>query len=221
MADDDSEILRVDIEGDWSATEFSNLFDQFEMLNLMAGWAIASQDEQQARFLIETPFAFHSRTLRFSPAWTEAFELEVKAEDYFREIALRKYLNDLTHLPELRVSAVHYASPGWVDLLGAGRIVGHVSKFILGITDRYLARKDRALAREQTKQKILKDKIANAKELLKLGTKIHMDPEAQRQLVRRALEIDEYIEGKLIDQQITGVIQVGPHGGKARKRPPN
>jgi hypothetical protein len=220
MADDDYGVLRVDIDGDWSCIEFSKLFDQFEMLNLMAGWAIASQDEQQGRLFIETAFAFHGRPLRFSPAWTPSYELELKTEDYFREIALRKYMNDLTYLPELRVGAIHYASPGWVDLLGAGRIVGHVSKFILGITDRYLAREDRALAREQTKQKILKDKISNAKELLKLGTKIHMDPEAQRQLVRRALEIDEYIENKLIDQQITGINQIGPGSGQVRKRPP-
>jgi hypothetical protein len=219
MADDDYGVLRVDIDGEWSATEFSKLFDQFEMLNLMAGWGIASQDEQQVRFLIETPFVYQSRALRFSPSWSEAFELEVRAEDYFRELALRKYLNDLTYLPELRVNAVHYASPGWVDLLGAGRIVGHVSKFILGITDRYLAREDRALAREQTKQKIMKDKIANAKELLKLGAKIHMDPEAQRQLIRRALEIDEYIENKIIDQQITRINQIGPDS-QVRKRPP-
>jgi hypothetical protein len=47
-----------------------------------------------------------------------------------------------------------------------------------------------------------------------------MDPEAQRQLLRRALEIDEYIENKIIDQQITGINQIGPDSGQARKRPP-
>jgi hypothetical protein len=38
---------------------------------------------------------------------------------------------------------IHFACPGFIDLLGAAdRIVGHLSKFILGITDRYLARED-------------------------------------------------------------------------------
>ena len=220
MADDDYGLLRIEIDGHWSVSDFSQLFEEFEVLNLMAGYGIASQDEQQGRIYLDWYSAFSGRPMRFAPTWSRSYELEIETEDYFREIALRKFMNDLTSIPDLQVRAMQFASPGFVDLLGAGRIVGHISKFILGITDRYLARGDRELAREQTKQKILKDKIANAEALLKLGSKIHMDPEAQRQLIRRALEIDEYIEGKLIDQKITAAREIDPRGREAqRKRP--
>jgi hypothetical protein len=220
MAEEDYGLLRVEIDGNWSISEFSKLFEELGMLNLMAGYGIASQDEQQGRVYLESYSVFSGRPMRFAPAWSRSYELEIETEDYFREIALKKFMNDQTFIPELQVRAVQFASPGFVDLLGAGRIVGHISKFILGITDRYLAREARALAREQTKQKILKDKIANAEALVKLSSKIHMDPEAQRHLIRRALEIDEFIEGQMIDQKIAAVREIDLRGDGQRKRPP-
>jgi hypothetical protein len=222
---DDYGVLRIEVDGEWTPTEFSKLCDEFEVLNEMAAYGDASQDEQQARILLEWRSFIPGRPLRFSPTWTQEYELEIETEDYFREIALRKFMTQFTYIPPLRLKAIRFASPGFVDLLGAGRVIGHISKFILGITDRYLAREERALAREQTKQRILKQKIANAEGLLRLGSKVHMDPEAKRQLVRRALEIDEYIESNLIEQKITAAREVGPgdtldgvsHRGRPRR----
>ncbi len=84
-----------------------------------------------------------------------------------------------------------------------GRVTRSISKFLLGILDRYLAKEDRELSRQVTRQKILKLKIQNAENLLKLGSKLHLDKETKTQIVRRTLEIDEYFESHIIDQKIT------------------
>jgi hypothetical protein len=215
---DDYGVLRIEIDGIWTVAEFSKLFEEFEILNEMAAYGEGSQDEQSGRYLVRDAF-YPGRPFRFSPAWTDSYDLEVKTEDYFREAALRRFMNAFTEIPELQVRAIKFASPGFVDFLGAGRIVGHISKFILCVTDRYLGREDRALAREDKKQKILRQKIANAENLLKLGVKVHMDHEAQRQLVRRALEIDEYFESNLIDQKITAARQIDPSSGHGGREP--
>lgn len=204
-------ILRIEVDGFWTAADFSKLFDELEVLSEMAAYGDASQDEQQGRILLDWGYHFPEMRTRYS-RWDTEYDLELEAERHFRETALRRFMNKDSAVPSLQVKEIRFASPGFVDLLGAGRIVGHISKFILGITDRYLAREDRVLAREQTKQKILKAKIANAESLLRLGSKVHMDPEARRQLVRRALEIDEYIESKLIDQKITAGGEIDPNG---------
>lgn len=46
-------------------------------------------------------------------------------------------------------------------------------------------------------------KLANAERLLKLSNKVDLDPALQRDLIRRTLEIDRYIEDKIIDREIT------------------
>ena len=161
---DDYAVLRIEIDGVWTAAEFSKLFEEFETLNEMAAFGEGSQDEQSGRFLIRQPI-YPGRRFRFSSAWATSYDLEVETEEYFRQAALRRFMIEYTEIPELTVRAIEFASPGFVDFLGAGKIVGHISKFILGITDRYLAREDRALAREDKKQKILRQKIANAEDL--------------------------------------------------------
>jgi hypothetical protein len=105
--------------------------------------------------------------------------------------------------PALRVAQIEYASPGFTDIAGLGRIIAEIRKFVLGITDRIIAIDDRALSREERNQKILALKISNAEKLLKLSDKISIEPEARTALVRRVLQSDSIIEGRLLEGKIT------------------
>ncbi|MDA9523880.1 hypothetical protein XI06_27280 [Bradyrhizobium sp. CCBAU 11434] len=211
---DEYGILRVEIDGAWTPAEFSELFKEIEVLNEIASFGDTEESEDNDRMWLGLNLRFSGRPLRFGPAWTNDEALEIEVEDYYREAVVRRFVTDVAYIPSLHVAAIQYASPGFVDIAGAGRIVGHISKFILGIADRLIALEDRRLAREQTKQKILKQKIENADALLKLGTKVNLDIDAKRQLVRRVLEIDEYFQNQLLDQKITSVREIVSHNDR-------
>jgi hypothetical protein len=212
-------ILRIEIDGVWTPAEFSKLFNEFEVLKEMAVFGDESDVEQDGSSWFRLDSRIRGGLFRNNPYLARDYDLEIETEGYFSEIVLRRLMTNSTFIPELEVKAIQFGSPGFVDLLGAGRMVGQISKFLLGIIDRYLATEDRELAREQKRQSILKQKIANADGLLKLGQKVHMDDEAKRQLLRRAFEIDGYIESNLIDQRITAIgPPTNPRGTASRRR---
>jgi hypothetical protein len=78
-----------------------------------------------------------------------------------------------------------------------------VRLFVMDIANRFIAAPDRALAREDKHQSIMTKKLQNAERLLKLSNKVDLDPALKRDLIRRTLETDRYIEDKIIDREIT------------------
>lgn len=207
----DGNWLRIEIDGYWTSGDFAKLFAEMEMLNEFAQFGELTVDGQSAISLRLS----RSRRIRENSFWPFDYEAEVEAETAVAELLLKGVIRDYTGLVnELQVKRVSFASPGFVDLLGAGKVIGHISKFILGVTDRWIAREDRELARDHKRQTILKQKITNAENLLKLSKKAGLDPDTRRQMVRRVLESDSYFETKMLDGKITDVYEVneGPRG---------
>jgi hypothetical protein len=194
--------LRIEIDGYWTSGDFAKLFSEMELLNEFAHFGETKIDGQTA-----LPLRYFRGTQpRLSPIWTLDYELEAETESNITEALVKGYIRDFIGYPsDLQVKEVLFASPGFVDLLGAGKIVGHLSKFILGVTDRWLATDDRKLARDHKRQTILRQKIANAESLLKLSNKAGLDADTRRQLIRRVLEVDYYLETKILDGQVTDV----------------
>ena len=193
--------LRIEIDRQWSSNDFANLFGEFELLNEMAHFAMVRFDEQTM------PSFRLFRSRRTAPEWLWDFDpnLDVEAEKILDELSLRNYVRYFIQPTELQVSAVRFESPGFVDFLGIGKVIGEIRKFVLGITDRYLAVEDRELERQHKRQKILKDKLSNVEKFLKLADKSGIDPETRRQMVKRLMEADLYLEYNLIDGKITSV----------------
>ena len=90
--------------------------------------------------------------------------------------------------------------------------MAEVRKFVFGIADRFMAKKDREIARESKRQSILKDKLANAEKLLKLADKTGMDRDTQNQLLRRALESGYFLESKILEGKVVGFKQLDDKG---------
>jgi hypothetical protein len=193
------EVLRIHIAGRWATDDFSQFFTEFGTLNEMAHFGQVRVDGQSSVSLWR--IVRGARPI-YSPYWSDP-ELELTIQTEVEETRLRHFLREVSAHQPLRVKEIEFASPGFTDLAGVGRVVREIRLFAMDIADRFIARPDRALAREEKHQSIVAKKIANAERILKLSDKIDLDPVTRRELIRRALEIDRYVETQIIDGKIT------------------
>lgn len=183
----------------WEAQEFARFFTEFEILNEMAIFGNVKVDGQSS-----LGFFYYER-LRAPKYWQDLeFEGEVQAE--VADERLRYFLREATggRWP-LQLKRMEFASPGFTDFAGIGKVVKEVRLFVTDIVDRFITTPDRALAREEKRQSIVAKKIANAEKLMKLADKAGLDPKTRIELIRRAIEVDRYIEDKVIEGRITSI----------------
>jgi hypothetical protein len=192
------EILRINIDGEWRAEEFAQLFTEFEVLNELASFAQIRVDGQSDLRL----WPFRRRRQRDYWHFSE-FDNELDLQEDYEGARVRAFVRSVSPRRPLIVKEIKFASPGHTDLGGLAGIMREVRLFVMDIADRFIAAPDRALAREDKHQSIMTKKLANAERLLKLSNKADLDPALQRDLIRRTLEIDRYIEDKIIDREIT------------------
>jgi len=203
---------RIIINGRWNSQEFADLFSEMEFLNDVASFSIRVDQEVLARDLAVYAghFRYYGRSFysRPLPPFLEGplppF-LEEQIESLTRRLELRYFINRFQFQSDLTIKAISFGSPGFVDFLGAGKIVAEIRKFILGVIDRYLETEDRRLARDAKRQEILEKKITNAERLLKLGKKVGLEGEFRRNMMREVLAVDYFIESKLLDGKIVRV----------------
>lgn len=198
-----AEFVRINIAKRWSATEFAELMSQMQFLADAALFADVKFDGQ-------SPLYFPFRRLRRRTAYFDPYldvEDELKEEANLRRLAVQSVLRDyVPPIPnDLQVRKINYGSPGFADLAGVGKVMEQLRIFVTDITDRFLHKDDRAIARESAAQDLLAKKLKNAESLLKLGEKLGLDPEGKRILVSEILGADYFLEGKVISGQITSV----------------
>jgi hypothetical protein len=193
--------LRIQIAGNWSTDDFRQLFTEMEDLHLMALFALTRIDGQTA-----VPFRFRrSRPHRYETFWYDP-EFQEQVQDTISQIEVRHFIHELVGFhPPLRVAEIIFSSPGHTDLVGMGKIIEEIRKFIIGVTDRYLYREDRELDREHKRQTILKEKLANTERFLKIADKTGLDTQTKNEIIRHVLGTDYYLESKVIEGQITEV----------------
>jgi hypothetical protein len=192
--------LRLEIDNQWTANEFADLFSEITLIHEMAQFSFA---EINGKTLIP-PFPRGARRSSANQNLENEFQLKDPAFDFYPDATALQYMRYFIRWPEvLSVKAIKFGSKGFTDFLGMAALMGKVGDFILGVTDRYLAKEDRILDREAKRQDILRKKLENAHKLLNLANKSGMDPEARRALIRLALEADSFVEAKVLDGQIT------------------
>jgi Glycosyltransferase (GlcNAc) len=193
-------VLRVNIAGTWEAQEFAQFFTEFETLNEMANFGAVKVDGQSSL----RGFIHYERSQ--PPRYWRDMQFEWEVQDGVADERLRYFLRAASgeHWP-LRLKRMEFASPGFTDFAGIGKVVKEVRLFVTDIVDRFIAVPDRALAREEKRQSIVAKKIANAEKLMKLYDKTGLDPETRNDLIRRAIEVDRYIEDKIIEGRITSI----------------
>jgi hypothetical protein len=113
--------FRIRINGYWTALDFATLMRSLEdIYNLTA---ILSSRNFYRYELAYRMFPIDRRTIR--------------------RLAL-----EVVHNPPLMVPQFRYASPGFADLLGAGKALKQLKEFLFGVTDRILESKGRGLDNE-------------------------------------------------------------------------
>jgi hypothetical protein len=183
--------IRISIDGKWTAVEFSTLFGDMEFLAKLA-MLKGFEDEEALKFL---------NTHRFSN-----FDRQYDWDGY-RGYGLVDGIRRLP--PVLIVGSVRFESPGWSDLLGAGKVVRELRLFLTDIIDRFMKREDRAIERDIQRQELLARKLANAAKLIEVARKAGMDDGARTELMHRVVAIDNFIEGQIAQQKITDVRSTG------------
>jgi hypothetical protein len=196
--------IKIEIDEQWSAAEFAELFSQVAYLYKIAAFGEVRIDGQTSIFF--DPLRRLGRRREFYDAYYPIeFELEDEAYDSRRRVEhlIEGYFAG--PMDQMKVDQIHYGSPGFVDLVGLGRVVREVRIFLLAVMDRFIHREDREIARASATQDVIAQKIKNAENLLKLSEKAGLDPSTRQALVREVLTVDLYVEGKILSQQIRAV----------------
>lgn len=195
--------FKIDIAGEWSAAEFAELFaDATTVYNYCFLEDYGPADELAYR-IIRSGLLSPRRFERYSlPLWRDSL-LMASALPTSITAELESFL--ARDGQRLKVRRVHFESPGFVDLLGAGKAIGHLRKFIEGVIDRIIEREDRELAREEKRQDILEKKIKNAEAILNLSERFPVDDDTRGAIMRELLRVDASVERKVIAGKIVGI----------------
>lgn len=194
-------VLRISIDGRWSVSDFSTFFSRIEVLNELAHFGQISVDGQTSLGVFRSRYA---SWFRYEPFWSDA-EFEMFLEGKAEEETVRDFIREVATPEPLRVRQVQFASPGHTDLGGIGKVIEQIRLFVMAIVERYDAKPDRALAREEKHQTIIAKKMANAEKLLGLAKKMGLDHQTRNMMVRQALELDRYVENQTLDGRITSI----------------
>lgn len=110
--DDGFEIVRVDIAGEWTTSEFPKFFNELEVLNELAAFGYEGE-EVAGQIWPGFWRGISGRPLVFNPTFDLGEGLELAAEDEYRELLLRRFITGYGYeTPGLRVKAIEFASPG-------------------------------------------------------------------------------------------------------------
>lgn len=201
------QILRLEIEGQWSASEFgqalmsiSNLYDLRLFLEMLR------EDEQDwERFYDEMihfpPFRqrWKNRRRYFGAVpWMAGLPgstLPLLDDSQLSRISLL-----IEPAERLEVRRIRYSSPGVADLAGIGTVVGHLKDFIVRLIERHNSKRQRELGDERAALENDRIRLENARNFVALGRDLGYSETDLRRLVVHVDEKQETVI-RLIDQQ--------------------
>jgi hypothetical protein len=195
-------ILRFYIDSQWNVSDFSEFFEEVQFLYEIAHFGTLRIDGQTS-----IPFLPLRRHRYQTLSWDDILDYDSNLgkpveEDLIARLEARRFVRYFQPFPQLSVRAISYASPGFTDLVGAGKVLEQIRLFATDIMDRWIHKEDRRLDREAKAQEVFHRKIENCERLLALHDKGGMDGVATRTLIRELLKADLLIEGKMIEGKI-------------------
>ena len=192
MSFDSRQIIRININDDWSASDMATFLHEIDYLYNLGIRIVAAATSNETERQIEM--------------WTE-------------RALLTQHIK--THHPqaELEVCQIQYSSPGFTDLAGMGTVVGHVKDFIFRLIDyrvhsRRRSLEDDHLAAENTKINLeneairLKNaqlQIENTRQFLELAKANGFTEEEIQKLIRPVSSVQETLVRFVSDGRIESV----------------
>lgn len=200
--DEEQDALRLEIVGRWSAadmgalcTSVSELYNMRFLLELMLEEIVdldAPMYTRRRSLLLRRYPADLWRPLYLPALWDEKL--------------VGKPLEDMLEIEErLDVKRIQYASPGSVDLVGIGAIVGHLKDLVMGLVQRRDMRKQRELADERAALENERLRIENLRQYIGIARDIGYTEAEVRQLMLSVDRKQEPLLRLLNDGKLLGV----------------
>ena len=183
MPAQEQKILRVEIDGTWTADEFSDSLRSItEIYGLRAVLGIEQQSLNEMEMYYEVanlPFRGVPRRLR-AAYLAYGFPLSTPLIDSNNPSGALRLLEPNE---QLYVEKIQFASPGFKDLAGLGEIVGHVKEFLQTLINVAVHTPRRRLEEEKLAEDVETKRIENARSFVGLAKDLGYSNAKIRQLI--------------------------------------
>lgn len=186
--DESRRVIRLDIDGYWTAEDmavsFSSLTDLYRMRLVLQVLSEESRDLDHLLFEFLEMGRLHSwRRRRLLPfLMLQGFGPMVGMPP-LSSAELGRVVEYVYPDRPLQVRRIEYGSPGHKDLAGVGEVIGHLKDFTLRIIELVMTRHRRRLEDERLQVEIQRMRIENAREFLRVASENNYSPSELRQLI--------------------------------------
>lgn len=111
------------------------------------------------------------------------------------KVSLSRWKGTLPEEAKLQLKRIQYASPGTVDLVGLGAIVGHIKEFVQDLINRYGAKRQRALQEEKVEIDNQSARLKNAKDFVGILKELGSSDFERRSVFERVIQKKEVLDG--------------------------
>jgi hypothetical protein len=219
--DESRQSLRFQIDGPWSAEDMGSLFlslsDLYDLRLLLELFSDESRliDRYYEEFFHRYPFPSRRRRrfLSLAPFPWEAglFGAILPTLD---EAHLSRLSQVLDPDERLAVQRVRYASPGSIDLVGIGAVMGHVKDFAVKMIERHDNKRQRKLSDERAALENDRLRIENARNFVALARELGYTETEIRRLVAHVDEKQEVLVRLIDERKLIAVAGTGEKSGE-------
>lgn len=215
---DETQVLRIGIDGRWEATEFASSLNAIDRLyTLRFGLAMEQEELRDLRELyFNGPVPPFPSSMRYLRRWAELTPTMLRHPQWTpltsasRVTAVSKLLEPRERLV---VQRVIYGSPGIKDLAGIGEIVGHVKDLLIHLIDHWSTRRQRDLENNRRELENQQLQVEIAKQFVELADGLGYSKREMRQLVSEVI----YEQKPLLDLIAAGKITSADTVDESRK----
>lgn len=196
--DEGKKILRIGIDGNWTASDFAQSFEALDHLyNSRFIFALEAEDFRELRMRYKDfgPYPHMRRMGYIAPSPLLHFGASIDADSL------------LEPDERLFVRRVIYGSPGLKDIAGLGEIVGHVKDLLIKLIDVCSTGRQRELENQRRELENQKLQVEITKEYLALGDSLGYTNYEKRQLIAASIAEQQPLirlieEGKIVSAQL-------------------
>jgi hypothetical protein len=187
-------VIRLEMQGSWTAEDagicFTNMSKLYEI-----GLFVALLNEDKS-------FAMHYKIPYDHIGIDKKFEL---------------FASGISASKKLTVGKMRYASPGAIDLVGIGAVVGHLKDFVLKMVERSDLRVERKLNEQRLLLENQRLEIENARQFISLAREVGLSEIELRGIADLTRETGKGISQLIEQGKLTKVAVLDDAGGSRNK----
>jgi hypothetical protein len=205
---DETQVLRIGIDGRWEASEFAASLTALDRLYTLRFGLSLEQDDLHylSELYLDAPIPPFPSPTRYLRSWAK-----LTPPAYLRSertpLTSSKRISAVSRLLEpgerLVVQRVSYGSPGIKDLAGVGETVGHVKDLLVRLIDHWSTRRQRKLENDRRELENQQLQVEIAKQYVALAQELGYSKQEMRQLVSTVMHEQKPLMGLIASGKIT------------------